>query len=514
MAANYTNLLQVGVDLGIWSIINKQATATLNLFSAIAKNRWTWIVTNWSRLYPQFKRMTQGNQTLLDALVDFDNAVQSYNLGNTNNPLNDSQKFLEFYPFLQAVNLTSLNLIPAEKILYANEIQRVQQFNAQDFRNMREFIKYSIAYSGSYLGHSDPQGTPIYADIVVKPARQATFDDFLQLNSMVQLQEMIEGIIFSYKQKQSASPNLLKIANQNIAAGSNVTVRSAYLSSIAVPFQGTLETMAKTYLGDSRRWYELVTVNKLQPPFFDQNGTKVPLLSPGNPNNVTVDGTLATDCPVGSKVSVGSLTYREQTRVVERQTLNTDGTMTLFLSGDQDLTSLLSTQKAYVRIRKAGTVYDGSFILIPLSAASKFATMPTPTSDLLRRLDTALLAFGVDIMRDEKTGDIVTDGSGNFQIVYGLAAVRQAIYWAIRTIRGELAWHPTFGVQQSLGATYMGSTTEAAIFFEQLQSSLLKDRRFQSINVQGIRTTGTSISLDLLIQLGGSNVPIPLSFVV
>jgi hypothetical protein len=458
--------------------------------------------------------ITGKSSTQDSSLSDFDNAVKSYLLGNKQNAFDNSQNFLKFYPFLQLLKLDNLALTPEERIFRNLEYKRVRGFTETDFREMVSFLKYSAAYTSSYLGHGDAKGTRIFADVSVKPQRSATFNDFLQLDNVIKLQNLIEGIIFDYKQRVTKSPNLLSAANNNIAGGSEVSISTRYLSSIAVPFQDSLEAMARKYLGDSRRWYELVTVNKLQPPFFDQNGTKVPLLSPGNANNLTVDGTLASDCAVGSKVSVGSLKFREQTRVIERQVLNADGTMTLFLSGDQDLTNLLPSQKAYVRIRKPNTVYDGSFILIPLDVASTYAKMPTPTSDVLRRLDADLLAFGVDIKRDEKTGDIVTDGSGNFQMIYGLDAVRQAVYWAIRTTRGELPWHRTFGVPATIGNKFMGSTSEAAVFFQTLDASLRGDARFKSISLQKIRTTGNSLSLDIIVTLSGSKVPIPLSFVV
>ena len=135
-------------------------------------------------------------------------------------------------------------------------------------------------------------------------------------------------------------------------------------------------------------------------------------------------------------------------------------------------------------------------------------------AQVLQELDKALLSFGVDIKRDEKTGDILLDASGNFQLIYGLDAVRQAFYWAIRTQQGQVDWHPGFGVPDAIGARFMGSTQEGAVFAQTLTSAVMKDARFNSVNLQQISTTGTSIAMSFIVTVAGSGAAIPLSFVV
>lgn len=514
MSNSYTSLLQVGVDLGLWFCVYKGAQPTLNLFSAIARNRWTYLVNNWTTIGPQFRILTGGDENLMAAFQDFDNAVTSAKLGNTQNAFDNAANIARFYPFLQALTLTSLALTPDEVILRDKEFQRIAQFTETDFKAMVKFLKYSISYTGSYLGHSDPQGSKLFATVSVSKQRNATFSDFLQLESMVKLQNLISGIVFDYRQRQAKSPNLLALSKQNIVPGGSVSVTTNYLSSVPVPFQGSLEQMARAYLGNSAKWYELVTINQLQPPYVDQNGTKLLLLSPGNPNNITIPGDLANDIPVGTKIALGSLRVREETRLIERRIDNNDGTLTLFLSGAQDLTKLKIPEKSYVRIRKPGTVYDGSFIMIPLTRASDLTNMPTPMAQVLQELDRALLSFGVDIKRDEKTGDVLLDPAGNFQIVFGLDAVRQAFYWAVRTTQGTLDWHPGFGVPNAIGTKFMGSTQEGAVFAQTLTTSVMKDARFTSVVLTQLTTTGNSLAMSFIVTVSGSGAAIPLSFVV
>jgi hypothetical protein len=97
-------------------------------------------------------------------------------------------------------------------------------------------------------------------------------------------------------------------------------------------------------------------------------------------------------------------------------------------------------------------VQPTSFILIPIPVVTQLATTSTPKSDTLRNLDNALLAFGVDILRDTVTGEYLVDASGNFIMCYGMDNVRQTIYFLLRTSVGELPFHTDYGINSQVGS--------------------------------------------------------------
>ena len=515
MARQYTNLFELSTDFTLYLNMRTGSPYNLAQFQAVAKNRFTWFVDNWSSLYPRFVEMSNGDQSVESALVEFDRAIQTYALGSRLNPLENNENFILFYPFISQILLTELRLTPEETNYINTEIDRVRKFTTTDLRGMVNFIREQTALAAALLGKGDPDGLKIYGLSPVKKQRNPTFDDFLQIERAIELQKIIEGVIFDLRQQEDKPPNLLEISNSNIDTNSPVSVNTSYLSYTSVPFSGSLESMAQTYLGSKDRWYELVTVNNLQPPYIDEVGEKFPLVSPGGKNSVTIEGTRSIDIPVGQKIRVGSLKFKEEPRIIERKIENGDGTITLYLSGIQNLTLLKPQEQAYVRILKPHTVNTGSFILIPSDVRSSISKTTTPGSDALRRLDKALLSFGIDFKRNLSTGDIVSDASGNWEYVAGIDNIRQAVYYALRTEQGELPFHVnSYGITFNIGSVWLGSVEEAAVFADSLKSSLLRDRRFSSIKNLSIKVTGNSIALEMIVYIMGSNVPIPLSFVV
>jgi len=94
-----------------------------------------------------------------------------------------------------------------------------------------------------------------------------------------------------------------------------------------------------------------------------------------------------------------------------------------------------------------------------------------------------------------------------------LANVKQAVLNAFRTTQGELVFHPNYGINTNVGGQFFGTTDEALIFGDLLTKTLLNDPRFTDIKISNVSTTGTGISLSLLVKIAGSNVPVPLNFV-
>lgn len=510
----YTNLLEITTDFGLYMSAKLGSVKTLNLFPSIAKNRFTWFVDNWATLYKRFKDNTGGDQAIEAALTELDRAIASYKLGSKINSFENNSQFVTFLPFITQILISELVLDP-EEINYVNtEIARIQKFTATELRDMIKFLNEQIVLASSLIGKGDPDSEKLFGTKGLEKQRNATFEDMQQIENVINLKQIIEGAVFDIRQREGVSPNLLQAANRNIDPNSPVSVNTSYLSYKSVPFSISLEDMAQRYLGDKRRWYELVTINELQPPFVDETGEKFSLLVPGSQNAVTIADTKSDYVPVGQKVNIGSLRFKEETRVVERNVNNGDGTMTLYLSGNQNLVNLKVTEKAYVRIYKPHTVNSGNFILIPSDIRSPLTNVPTPNSDALRRLDKALLAFGVDFKRNTVTGDVVFDSAGNYELVAGTENVYQTIFYAIRTRLGELPFHPTtYGMKFGIGDKYLGSMDEAVLFSETLKSSLQRDPRFTKISVDSIKATGNSIAIDLTVYLLGTDLPIPLSFV-
>lgn len=513
MAKKYVNMFEIITDVDLYMAYRRGESTDMGHLQDVARGRWQWIVDNWVTLKEKFKTYANGNGNLLSILEDFDRAVLSYKLGNKQNPFDIFDKFVDFSNFLETIPLSSLTLTPEERIIIAKESERIQSFVIEDFQAMLEFVKKNSAQAAFRIGLGDVEGGAVQGVSPMKKERGASLADVSRLFEMDFLKQFLEGIIVDLKNSQDRPPNLIQIANVNLGDNSDYSFSDIYRSAIAVPFEQSLENMAKKYLGGADKYFELVTVNKLQPPYVDEVGQKFPLLAPGAVNSIIISADRKHDIPVGTKINIGSYKVREEARIIERIVDNGDNTVILFLSGAQDLTKLKTSEGAFARIYAPHTINSGSFVLIPLVFSSPNQSKYTPKSDELRRLETALLNFGVDILRDEKTGGLVIDANGNFKMAAGLVNVRQSILFALKTTQGELPFHPRYGISMNIGDKYYGTTDEAVVFANALRYSLLADPRYQDVQIAGLSTTNTGISLSMVVSIVGTNVPIPLSFI-
>jgi hypothetical protein len=141
------------------------------------------------------------------------------------------------------------------------------------------------------------------------------------------------------------------------------------------------------------------------------------------------------------------------------------------------------------------------------------SSVKTPTSDVLQRLSLVFQNFGIDIYHNEDTGDIEFDPNGNFRYAYGLTNVRQAVLNAMKTERGELPFHLDYGVNLNLGDRFYGSTDEALLFGELIRDTIIRDSRFSNVLLSQVSSTGSSVSIKLIVYLDGTKEPVTLSFI-
>ena len=514
MAKQYTSIFDVFNDTQEYMSLREGAPLSLGNVQQLAVARWPFIVSNFNQLKQNIIRLANGDSDVLTALNALSNVVVSYNLGNVKyNPFSAFTDFVKYNPVLKLLTIPSLQLTPAETTVLSLETQRIMKLEIPDFQSAVSFLKTQYALGAQSIGLGDPDADALLGIGPGKTQRSATIDDIANLQNIIDLQHMIEGIIFDLQQTAANPPDLLKISNQNIDPSSPVRVLDIYSSYIPIPYEISIESMAKKYLGSVDRWYELATVNNLQPPYIDEVGVKYSLLAPGATNNVIVSSDSTDNIAVGLKIKIGSYSQREEARVVERIIVNQNNTTILFLSGAQDISRFKPVEGAYIRVYAPGTTRTGEFVKVPLAIPGFQSANPTPTSDALRELDAAFIAFGIDIARDPVTKDFQIDPNGNFKYAVGLMAIQQAVLTALTTTQGSLPFHPQYGVNTNIGDRFYGTQDEALVFGQLLRNSILSDSRFSDVQIASVSTTGSSLSIKMFVSISGySGGPIPLTF--
>ena len=510
----YSSMYHVFKDAALYFIVNKGGNLTLSLMPTITRGRWSWFVENYNKFKDRFKTYANGDQILELALEDLNKYVDGYKLGNENiNPFDIEANLITFKPFLDIVNLGEIGLTPSETFIRDEELDRVSKLEEIDFRSMIDLVKKTATLYAQDIGLGDDSANEYYGITSRKKRRSVRVEDINNLNDLTEVEKFIEGYIFDKQLQQKRPPNVLKLTQENLLSTSGFRPEDIYKTYTPAPFEISLESMAKKYLGSAEKWYELVTVNNLKPPFYDPIGAKYYLLAPAASNNLIIPSTSKDEIAPGVAIALASHKYQEEVRTIERVIFNEDDTMVLFLSGAPDLNKFSPNEKAFARIFKAGTVRQNSIILIPSSVGSNGVSTPTPTRDDLRRLEKAFIEFGVDIARDNHTGDLQFDLNGNFKLAFGYQAVRQAVLNTIKTEVGELNFHPTYGMNFSLGRSYLGSVDSAVQIGDLIVSAILRDPRFADARISKISSTNTSASLQVSVKIRGFDDAITLAFV-
>lgn len=514
----YTYLDQVLSDYLGYMKVSKNSAFTMADVPTIAIDRWDWLVKNWElRFYPTFKKTLPKSDFFIDLLKNLNNEVvtQKLFITTSTNPFLNSAKFIKYKPILSYISIADIGLTPAETIILKEEQKRLKNLSVTDFKDMTFFLRSNAASAAQTVGLGDNDGVLVQGFSLTESQRRYSIQELEQINDIFDLADEIDGIIYYLQQKTDRQPNLLAVANRNTDPDTQIVFNQAYTAAIAVPFVNSLEAMADRYLGTKDKWFEIAAINNLQPPFVDKTGAKEYLLGPGTLASVKISSNQANSLKVGTKVKIGSYTVREEVRSILKIVKFDDGTMILSLSGAQDLAKLKLSEKAYVKVYKPQTANEDSLLLIPVAAQSSLVQSKQPSLDVLKRLDKALLDFGVDIRRDERTGELQVGKNGDFDIVYGMPAVRQAVYSILSTNINELPFHPNYGIPFAnvIGERFYGNIELATAFSEILQSVILADGRYSNVIVQNLTVNETSIAINLIVTVDGSNVIIPLSFI-
>lgn len=511
---NLLSLQAVSTDLDLYLALRANAPRTLSRYPSLIQNRWTWLVQNWNVYYPQILLTFQGNATLLLVLAALNKSVVGYNLGAQVNPFQSLDNIIYYDPVLSQIPLTDLSLSNQEQVYVSNEEQRVNSFTVTDFRQISTYLNQQASLAVQRGGLGDPLAEQILGYPTTAFERPYLVGDLINVNSLLNLAEYVDGIVYDLSQQYNPEPDLIALANANLDPNNTFTFDDTYITSVAVPFSQSLQEMSKQYLGTEDRWFELVATNDLKAPYVDLYGTKYPLLSPGVSSEIVISNTALGTIVVGGKVGIGSVSFIEEPRTVEVVRDNGDGTITVSLSGVNDLSKFTPNAMAFLRVYIPNTVNATSFILIPLKVAAQFPRQQQPTTNVLRDLNQAFLAFGIDAMRNTITNEFILDSNNDFALSFGVPAIRQTLFYFLKTVAGTLSWHPNYGIPDQIGNRIQISNVDSGtLLADTISRALSQDPRFTSVTVQNIIMGTNSLSMTIVVTLEQSNAVIPLSFV-
>lgn len=514
MSKQYSDITDVLVDIGLYAVIYNGGTLTLGMFPTISRNRWQWLVDNWNVYYTVFEADASGSDYTLRLLKDLNKEVQANKLGIKNNPLENINNFRKYQSLLDLILLEDIDLTPEEIKQRQERIRDVSEYSIDQLKIMSDYVRRFIAELAMDIGLGDEHSSQLLGINYSEKKREPTIQDMFYMDDLADIQQIIDGYIFNLRIADNKPPNLLRIANNNIDPASGISVNTGFISGAPTPFELSLEHMAHKYLNDKRRWYELVTVNNLQPPFVDEVGVKQLLLAPASKTTVIINRDYQEWFYPGCIVKIGSSRIKEVSVIIEKISENDEDSMVLHFNVNENVAKAKPSENGYIRVYHPHTVRKSSMILIPSEiASSNMKNYATPMNSELRRLEKAYINFGFDIYRNASTGDFQVNSNGYFKLAVGEQAIRQAILNAVKTQIGELSFHPNYGADLRLGDKYFGSLEEGVLYAQIIKNAVTSNPKISTVQILKLEATQSGVAMQIAVKIKGFDNFIPLAFV-
>jgi len=375
------------------------------------------------------------------------NGVSSIKQANT--ATKASENPLDNFEFFSTIRLGDLNLRADTVRKIEAERQAVRNLRRKDFEDFRDNILRVAADFSDFVGAGAATYSRTYSLPTRTVTRTPTDSDWDVIFSLNELAQSMDTLAATSDVDRDQVTSLDYVAGLAAQSGIAFQVpRSKF--AIPFPYGNTLEQVSNRYLGDPDRWLEIAALNGLRAPYVDETGFKLPLLAPGNGNQLVVaDGT---NLVVGQRVWVQSNAVRREIRRLQGVRQLTDNQWVLTLNGDPDLSKFVPGDGATLQSFLPGTVNSQQLIYIPSDTEpddDSFRTRAIPGIDVY---DPLLASGGIDLLLTA-SGDLVINSDGSTPLAYGLTNLIQKVKLALGTRRGTLLHHPGYGIGIKVGTS-------------------------------------------------------------
>lgn len=518
-------------DVNLWLKVRGGDDLVLADVPSIIPLRWNYFKESWEFIKPDIIRnmsFSMDQDFLNQQINDFTKFIESQrNNGGRINPFQDAQTFYRFYAIFDNTQIEAINLTNEEQRILDNEIARVQGFSKNNFMQAKKsIIDYRDRIADTY-NLSDPDYNKAFNKSSIPPQINATI---VEANYLLTLQAAIKTCDFIlanlFAVDSSIDPFALARANAN---NPNVDI-GQYKSGklVRLNYGESLESLATRYLGDPNKWLDIAIANGLKPPYIDEVGQRIPLLSNGSGNQINlaetdINGNLNID-----KLYINQQVFLQSTAevVVDQRTIISirqvpvSGEIILELDGDRDMDRFQTIDNAYIRVFAPNTVNSSFYVLIPSPEP-----LPDDRNDevpwFLAKAAEDEKRAKIDLALDPN-GDLTFTTNGDVRLSYGLDNAIQAIKLKIITELGSLRYHPTFGLVNVIGNKNSNIDDIRELITQSIISQIQADSRFDRVEdiavdylVNSTTNQGVgAIAISLTVRLAGGTQVIPISFTV
>jgi hypothetical protein len=528
---NIDTVLQGSAKLNLWFKVNDGDDLTLADVPEIIPLRWSFFRDNWAFIQNnmQSRVRTADNPDFLNQqIIDFSDFIDKQrHMSSKINPFADKATFNRFYAIFDNSFISDIQLTKEEKQLVEAKTRAVRAYAKNDFLAIkRDLLGYRDALA-DLVGLTDPTYNAIYNRSPIVAQVPATAQ---QQSMMKALNENIKSVDFVlanlFAVDAVIDPFALARANANNPDINIGQYSSGYLARLN--YREDLQGLATRYLGSPDKWLDIAIANGLRPPYIDEVGKRVLLLTNGYGNQISIAGTDIDGSLNIEKIFINQTlllqssvyTYPSQRTVIDLHQIPVSGEIVITLDGDSDLDKYKTSEQASIRVFLPNTVNSSFFVLIPSNEPldnSRKDEVPWFMSKSAADEKKA----GIDLAIDQG-GDLNFSTNGDMVLSYGLNNAIQAIKLKMVTELGTLRYHPDFGLVNVVGSQNIDIDQIRQLLVRSITDQIAADARFariDSLNVEYQVADKSSnavaaISIILSVVLAGGSTVIPISFTI
>lgn len=412
--------------------------------------------------------------------------------------------------FFDSININDLNLSSNVQIKIEQELNRVSSLTRKDFEDYRNYINEVSNDIANAFGKGSESLNRIKGYAVSGVTNfdgRITRTQYELLINLRKVASVLDKLAASNINVPSPIDESFNFVGR-LAASANIPFTSfPGKFAVPVPYGVTIQDIARQYLGDANSATEIIILNRLLPPYIDEDGQYADVTSSSYKRTFNIDD--ASNLYLNQKI----IFYATNLAPFSRKIVNiqkNNNSWQIEVDGTTDL-NLLISKTPRIQYFTKNTVSSRDLIYIPSNA--KPITVPDrlkPISVFAPDSDPLLAIAKIDIALDSNN-DMILDSTGELKLAAGLTNILQALRIKFSTPLNSLNKHPGFGFGVRPGTPI--SEINIDDLKQSVISTILSDQRFKEVLSINFVYNNSTLKIDGVVSLNGiDNGVLPFNF--
>lgn len=510
-------------DLKLWFNDSNGAPLMLSDVPEILPLRWPYFRDNWEFIADNIKTKiaTYSFPDMLDTqIAEFSEFIRRQrNSQNKNiNPFSSIDILNTYYTIFDSIEIASLPISKEESTLINRRLTNVRRFIKTDFQTIRSNLVKARDDIADVTGTTDIDYNRVYHRSPTRKLRDIKLRDIQNMDTFLSGITTVDYILANIGSLGTVTLDPFALARLN-ANNPDMDIRLNKSGTLVrMNYGDSLTDLAYRYLRDENRWLDIAIANGLKPPYVDEVGEPIFLLSNGKGNQINISGTDPQGNSNIDKLYINQVIFLQSDiskfpdqRIIQNiRHIPVSGEIVIELTGDANLSTYQLIDNAYMRVFKPNTVNSSFFVLIP----SEEPTDTTPINGIPYFLATKgedEKRAGVDLAVGSNM-DLVFGSNGDLQLSFGVANAVQAIQFKMMSEQGQNPKHPTYGLAPVVGSKMNDPEAVRQVLIDSVNSMIEADLRFDRVEQLNARLNGNVFIISLVVRMAGSGSLIPISF--